>query len=344
MQLRSYWLDDTQGGVLLDPQTSGLSVWRDELLVTIADGSAHSSQVLKLIVLDPKQNRVTHKYPIAVAPTVADSCFGEYMTERPDLEALVVDPHNDKVFYTVTEDASRYQLTQACAEQYKNSGATPYPTLLVRLELNADESAVTMTHVRPIQYTADMQVGNYPNDGIEGMTFGKGQTLYLALEKDAQYQARIFSVELKDSFWQSSDWAPVKDEQLLVPVFDEQVPHPINALTWYEDEQQAWIVAAARNDNELWLIDPDKRQETKRIKLAFLAETKSKDDACGNYEAMNNYSIEGVAAGSDVLWLVNDPWKQNYHKNIQCEANRARYEKMAPLMTKISWQNLLTKK
>ena len=47
---------------------------------------------------------------------------------------------------------------------------------------------------------------------------------------------------------------------------------------------------------------------------------------------MDNASIEGLAVIGDTLWLVNDPWKVNYMKNLQCEANRARYEGMAPLL------------
>lgn len=341
LELQSYWLTEQNGEVMKDPQTSGLTLWRGQQLVTIADGSAHESQILRLIVLNAEQYQVQQKLPILVAPAVAQSCFGDYMQGSPDLEALVVDPEDDRVFYTVTEDASRDPLSEACAAQYAGSGSTPFPTLLVRLELNVDETAVTMTHVRPIQFTPEMQIGNFPNDGIEGITFGFGRTLYLALEKDAHYQARIFSVQLNDEFWRSLTFAPVKDEQLRVPAFNDKKPHPINALTWYADDDQAWLIAGARNDNELWFIDPGKKQATRRIKLAFSAETKTDTTDCSAFDLMNNYSIEGMAIAGDVLWLVNDPWKQNYHKNIQCEANRARYEKMAPLLSKIPVNQVL---
>ena len=47
---------------------------------------------------------------------------------------------------------------------------------------------------------------------------------------------------------------------------------------------------------------------------------------------MDNASIEGLTVLDDTLYLVNDPWKENYLKNIQCDSNKARYEAMAPLL------------
>lgn len=340
LTVESYWLHESEGGVMLDPQTSGLTVWRDGRLVTIADGSAHESQVLRLIVLDPQQFQVEQKYPIVVSPGILQGCFAQYMSERPDLEALVVDPDDDRVFYTVTEDASRNNLSPECQDKYRDTGSTEYPTLLVRLELNDSAEQVIMTHVRPLQYTAAMQVGNHPNDGIEGMSFGAGRTLYLGLEKDALYQPRIFSVELNDDFWSSVEFAQVKDEKLQLPVFSDSVPHPINALTYYQQGDEGWLIAAARNDNELWLVDPEKQRATRRIKLSFLVQTRDTQQQCAPFEAMHNYSIEGVASGDGVLWLVNDPWKENYKKNIKCQANKPRFDAMAPLLSQIPLEQL----
>lgn len=342
LPVESYWLTESAGGVMLDPQTSGLTLWRNGRLVIIADGSAHESQVLRLIVLDAQQFQVEKKYPMVVAPEILQGCFAEYMSKRPDLEALVVDPDDDRVFYTVTEDASRYSLSPACAEKYRQTGSTEYPTLLVRLALDDVAEQVTVTHVRPLQYSAAMQVGNHPNDGIEGMSFGSGRTLYLGLEKDALFQPRIFSVELNSKFWNSVEFARVTDEQLLLPVFSDQIPHPINALTYVQQGDNGWLVAAARNDNELWLVDPEKKNSTRRIKLSFLAKTSDTKQQCAEFTAMNNYSIEGLAGGNGVLWLVNDPWKENYQKNIQCQADKNRYDAMAPLLSQIPIETLFT--
>ena len=87
-------------------------------------------------------------------------------------------------------------------------------------------------------------------------------------------------------------------------------------------------MAAARNDNEVWVIDVAGKVETKRISMQFNV---SADNECGEY-VMDNASIEGLVVVEDTLWLINDPWKVNYLKNIKCEAETPRYEAMAPLL------------
>lgn len=321
---------------MLDPQTSGLVSWTNGKLLTIADGSAHESQRLKLIQLDPLSRQLLEpKYPIVISENVANSCFAEYLSDRPDLEALTVDPEDSNVFYTVTEDASRYQLSEVCKETYANSGSTPYPTVLVRLELRNDK--VWMTHARPLRFAHEHNIANLPNDGIEGMTFGFDRTLYLGLEKDGAGNPRIFSVSLQDGWWDTNAYADVKDEALKTPTFTTG-SHPINALTFVTKDNQSWIVAAARNDNQLWFIDPEAKRETRIISLAFFAET---PESCAEFESMHNYSMEGIAVAGDVLWLVNDPWKENYLKNVSCADSKPNYEKMAPLLTSLKWSELI---
>lgn len=342
LTLKSLWVKEHNNEVMLDPQTSGLASWRDGSLLTIADGSAHQSQILKLLRIDPERRTVrSPKLPISLASKVANSCFGPYLSHRPDLEALVVDPDDDRIFYSVTEDASRYPMSEECKAKFAGSGSTEFPTLLVKLRLDEPSQRVIMSDVRPLQYSEDMQIGNYPNDGIEGMTFGEGRTLYLALEKDANHQPRIFSINLVEAFWQSDAYYLVNDEKLNLPYFNDQQPHPINGLTYYQDGLQGWLVAAARNDNQLWLIDTQGVRSTVKISLRFLAETDS-EGTCPAFEAMDNYSMEGLAVKGDNLWLINDPWKQNYKKNIQCAKTAANYEEMAPLLTWIPLATIAT--
>lgn len=339
LQLKSYWLNEASGEAMLDPQTSGLVAWRDGRLLTIADGSAHESQRLRLIQLDPETRTIIlPKYPMTLSDRVAAGCFAEYLSERPDLEALAVDPDDDSVFYTVTEDASRYELTPECQTRYADSGSTPYPTVLVRLKLTGE--TVVMTHARPLRFSPAYNLANLPNDGIEGMTFGKNRTLYLGLEKDAAGNPRVFSIELTQHWWDSDEYADVHDPELKVPTFTSG-SHPINALTYAHGEKQDWLIAAARNDNQLWLMDPEAKQETRVIHLQFLAETGAETVQCAAFEPMNNYSMEGVAVAGDLLWLVNDPWKVNYLKNVRCPASQSNFEKMAPLLTSVPLSLLL---
>ncbi|XOV79821.1 MAG: hypothetical protein ACFHVJ_02420 [Aestuariibacter sp.] len=339
VRLNALWVKEPSGEVMLDPQTSGLAAWRDGSLLTISDGSAHESQRLKIIRLDPQtQTIVAPKFPIEPSPSVAQSCFAEYLSERPDLEALVVDPDDDTLFYTVTEDASRYNLSEACQAQYANSGSTPYPTVLLRLKLDGDK--VMVTHARPLRFAPEHNLIDLPNDGIEGMTFGVGRTLYLGLEKDGAGNPRVFTVQLDEQWWYSDEFADVQDAKLKVPTFTSG-NHPINALTYFYGEQQDWLIAAARNDNQIWLIDPVAQKETQIIDLRFWAEVTTDSQECEQYELMNNYSMEGVAVAGERLWLVNDPWKVNYLKNIQCPASKSHYEKMAPLLTSIALSEII---
>lgn len=261
---------------------------------------------------------------------VRRSCFSAYLADKPDLEALVADPNQPGVFYTVTEDATRTgALSVRCQQKYEETGSTDYPTLLVRLEKT--EFGTTMTGVRPIQYDKQMQVGDFPNDGIEGMAMNDIRTLYLGLEKDANGQPRIFSVQLEDGFWDSTDFVAVSEPALAMPTFSSG-NHPINGLAYYKhNNEKGYLLAAARNDNELWII-PEDGSPLKRVLMHFTAPADSEDSACQSPEIMDNASIEGLVVVDDELWMVNDPWKQNYLKNIRCEVNKAHYEAMAPLL------------
>ena len=323
------WISTDTSDVIQDPQTSGLIEINGQL-VTIADGSAAFEQQRKLHFIDKDTATLTtSSNAFKLATRVRRSCFSDYLTNAPDLEALASDPRNPNVIYTVTEDATRTgTLSTRCEKKYQDTGSTDYPTLLVRLERDEDNT-VTMTHVRPLQFPTEFEVGNFPNDGIEGMAMAKDGTLYLGLEKDKAGQPRIFSLNIADDFWQSADFAVVDEPDLSLPKF-ETGSHPINGLALYNaaDSGNRFLLAAARNDNEVWVIDVAGKVETKRISMQFNV---SADNECGEY-VMDNASIEGLVVVEDTLWLINDPWKVNYLKNIKCEAETPRYEAMAPLL------------
>lgn len=336
LRVDGYWLKDSQGQVMVDPQTSGLAKWRGGL-ITIADGSADPVNRLKIINIDPQHNRFSLPASrFSMSPKVKASCFAEYLLVEPDFEALVVDPSDQNVVFLVTEDARRTGFLSAdCQAKFAQTGSTEYPTLLVRVEIGSNGSAV-MTHVRPLQYKAEFNVGDAANDGIEGLAMGKERTLYFGLEKDAEDQPRVFSVKIDDNFWQAEDFFQVQVPDLKLPTFDSG-NHPINGMDIYQHSSgKEYLLAAARNDDQLWVIDLSGEQETQIIDLTFMAETGQNADNCPPMELMNNASIEGVAVDGETLWLVNDPWKVNYYKNIQCENVRANYEKMAPLLFKVA--------
>lgn len=322
------WILDEKGKVMFDPQTSGLVVL-DGQLVTIADASADATQQLKLHSISPETATLTASSErFSYSSAVRRSCFYSYLSEQPDLEALAVDPRDTNVIYTVTEDATRTgALSPRCESKYEETGSTDYPTLLVKLT-RKDNGSVEMSEVRPLQFPTEFQVGNFPNDGIEGLTMADDGTLYLALEKDKAGQPRIFTLSIDKDFFASSDFATVSEPSLQLPVFTSG-NHPINGLALYTHSTgTSYLLGAARNDNELWVIDTSGSKPTKRIPITFDV---ASDENCEQY-TMDNSSMEGLVTINDTLWIINDPWEKNYLKNAKCEAHKRRYEDLAPLL------------
>jgi len=330
--LQGKWLIEESGKTMLDPQTSALKLWQGKLL-SLSDRSAHETQQKQLHIINPANAIVAKEsLKMTLSTQVKESCFSAYLADKPDFEALAIDPNNDNVFFVVTEDARiGVQLSTDCQQRYQKTGSTKYPSLLVRLELD-NSNVLSMTHVRALQFPASYNVGNFPNDGIEGMAFGKNSTLYLGLEKDNKGVARIFSLPLSYNFWQSDKFAPVEDTEVKLPAF-KKGRHPINGMDYLPAKNHpGYIVAAARNDNQLWIIDLDKQKPTKVISMEFLAPVTGEDKQCNDWELIGNTSLEGVAVAKDKIWLINDPWKKHYMDNVKCESNRDKYKRLSPLL------------
>ncbi len=351
--LHGEWIIDTYDDVMLDPQTSGLK-YANGYLYSLSDGSAHETQTRRLHQIDMQRAKITQKFgPTTFHPRVQESCFYSYLSNKPDYEALVPVPNREasgekvNAWIFVTEDASRSEpLSAACQSKYAQTGSTLFPTLVVRLE--AGDTGLVVTHARPVQFPTKaslndkqfVEVGDFPNDGIEGLALKRDGTLLLGLEKDSEGQPRVFELEMDSEFWSSSDFAMARDSGLLLPQF-ESGNHPINGMDVYypSAESDGYLFAAARNDNELWIVDLAKRKATQRIKLAFTAPSLGgaleTGEACADSYVMNNASIEGLAVVDQDVWMVNDPWKVNYMKNVVCPSDESRYKLMAPLLFKV---------
>jgi hypothetical protein len=330
--LKGSWVVEADGSGMLDPQTSGLKAWRGKLL-SLSDASADQSQQKQLHVINSLTGELTNiAMPIVLSDAIKKSCFANYLQASPDLEGLAVDPEHDNIFYVVTEDARiGGELSSACQQRFKNTGSTAFPSLLLRLALQAD-NRVLITHVRPIQFDATFNIGNSPNDGIEGVAFGQNNMLYLALEKDSYKSARIFSLKITKDFWLSDDFIAVEDPQLSMPLFDKG-NHPINGLDYLAvKDHPVYLVAAARNDNQLWFIDIAKKAPTTVVHMNFLAPTNAVGENCNQWDVLNNTSIEGVAVKGNEVWLINDPWKKHYLDNIQCKSNAEKFRNFVPLI------------
>jgi hypothetical protein len=205
IELQGRWIIDLDSDVMRDPQTSGLK-YAGGFLYSVSDASADESQIRKLHQISMSDSRVTAKFrPTRFSLDLAESCFYNYLSDKPDYEGLVPVRGEEGVWILVTEDASRSApLSDDCQQRYQATGSTAFPSLLVRVKLTQDYLEVT--HVRPVQFSLSAQVGDFPNDGIEGLTITKDNRLLLGLEKDAQGQPRVFEVPLTVDFWQTKDF------------------------------------------------------------------------------------------------------------------------------------------
>ncbi len=326
------WLQETNGTIILDPQSSGLTLWRGRLL-TVSDRSAHESQRLKLRTIEPNSAELSGPdLQLKLAESAKPSCFAQYLSDNPDLEALTVDPDDDSIFYLVTEDATDAEpMSEGCQQKYQKTGSTDYPSLLFKVQMAADATAL-ITHIRPIQFNQEMHIGDYPNDGIEALAFGKNRTLYLGIEKDQEKKARVFSLIMDDAFWQSDDFITVQNVPLKLPEF-KSGNHPINGMDYYQTpDGKEYLILAARNDQALWIADLSGQKPAKIVPLEFYAEIINGTGVCKDYEIMDNSSIEGVAVQNEKLWLVNDPWKAVYLNNIRCPQNKRNYRQFSTLL------------
>lgn len=333
LALKGQWLTDLQGETLNDPQPSGLTWWQGELL-SLGDQSASPELRMSIFRLDPDTGKFkAAPVPITLSEAVRNSCFGDYLSNSPDLEALTWDRRDPTTLFTVTEDASRAQLSPACLRKFAQTNSTSYPTLLLKIEVDEALSRAEITAVRPVQFPPESAVGNLPNDGIEGLAIDDHQNLYLALEKNMAGLPAIFKTRLTTDFWARDNFVKVIDANLALPDLDNR-GHPINDLDFLPSPiagHPGYLIAVARNDDELWVLDLMGRAKPFVQSLQFYVGT-DHSGLCPVNERIVQTALEGVAVRDNRLYLVNDPWKQRYLDNIQCDVNAPHFLKMAPLL------------
>ncbi len=331
--LTGRWITDLQGQSLADPQTSGLTWWQGELL-SLGDQSAAPDLRMKIFRIEPETGKfLTAPIAITLSDAVRNSCFGDYLANSPDLEALTWDRLDPTTLITVTEDASRAQLSPACARKFAQTNSTSYPTLLLKITVDQALSRAEISAVRPVQFPLEAEVGNLPNDGVEGLAIDDHQNLYLGLEKNMAGKPAIFKTRLTPDFWTRDNFVKVIDANLTLPELDER-GHPINDLDFMPSPvpgHPGYLLAAARNDDELWVFDLTNRVKPFVQHLQFFVGTDN-SGLCPVYEPVVQTALEGVAVHGQKVYLANDPWKQHYPDNIQCEVNTAHFLKMAPLL------------
>ena len=339
LHLRGQWLNDVNGQSMTDPQSSGLTLRHGEL-IHIGDNSAALSMRNILLRINPQTGQlITAPVNITLAEPLTTGCFAELLKDYPDWESLTWDRQDDTTLITVTEDSSAFKLSPECADRFADTYSTPYPTLLVKIKTDKALTQAEIVAVRPVQFPAGAAVGNFSNDGIEGLAFDNNSNLYLALEKNQANAPMIFVTPYTADFWNTDAFVVVADSGFKLPVPDAN-NHPINGLDYLrhpDSSHPGYLVAAARNDDQLWIIDISQQQPPFVQQLHFYAPTyNNSSHNCPAYEKMHNTSIEGVAVAGNKVYLVNDPWKSNYPKNIQCQTNAAKFEQFSPLLFKLN--------
>lgn len=334
--LTGQWLTDLEKQTLLDPQTSGVTFRKGELVV-VGDQSAHDTTRMKLFRIDPTTAAaITQPIQITVADSLKNSCFYNYLADKPDLEALTWDRLDDTTLITVTEDASSYKLSNECAKKFSQSNSTAYPTLLLKIQVDSALTRAEIVAVRPVQFPLEAKVGNYPNDGVEGLAVDDHQNLYLALEQDISNKPRLFKTRLTQDFWLRDNFVKVIDANLTMPALDDR-DHPINGIEFLPSPilgHPGYLVAVARNDDELWVFDLTNRIPPYVQKLSFYVST---DDSglCPAYDKLVQTALEAVTIQNGTVYLINDPWKQHYADNIQCGTHTDKFNRMSPLLFKM---------
>lgn len=327
------WLVDTQGETLLDPQSSGLTLRHNELL-HIGDNKADKTMRNVLLRIDPTTAQLkAAPIAITIAPSLQHSCFADLLHGDPDFEALTWDRIDDTTLITVTEDSRAYSLSAQCQAKYANSHSTDYPSLLLKIKVDKALSQAQIVAVRPVQFTKSAKVGNFPNDGIEGLAFDNNRNLYLALEQNSANAPMIFSSPYGADFWQDESFIAVTDAGLQLPNIDNQ-DHPINALDFLPSDKPnhpGYLIAMARNDDQLWIIDLAKQAPAVVQNIGFYAATPATSQ-CPSYERMSQTAAEGIAVNGNQVFIVNDPWQHHYADNIQCPENAINFNRFSPLL------------
>lgn len=334
------WILEEDGSYMQDPQTSGLT-YVDGFIYSISDASAKLHQVKRLHKMSLDTGRIVEKIgPIQLAPDIANnSCFARYLDDKPDYEGLVRLPNSKTEWLVVTEDGSRGDLISAeCLAKYSDANFTAYPSLIVKLELVNDK--LMLTGVRVLQFAAKDKVdkrlsGNkeIENDGLEGIAITREGNILLGLEKDADEKPRVFQLEYNEALFDSIDtFVQVKDSGLLFPDFTSY-KNPINGMDVYypNAESTGFLITAARNANQLWILDLAKEKLPVIVDLNLYAPSDT-SKGCASKHKIRNTALEGVAVHDNLLYLVNDPWKKEYPNNIICAQDKDRYEGMSPLL------------
>ena len=328
LEIRGRWILDTEGKPVAPEsfrrglQPSGL-VWRNGVLSSIGD--QRSQFPGRLFRIDPTSARlVGTPGPLTVTPAqIASSRHFAGFAElpNPDFEGITLHPGRSGTLFAVTEDKLPW-----IAELRSTEGRTGRPPHALAV------SVVNLTELRfPAGLTPWRGKTNFRIEGIAVSDDASDdtRTVYLAYERAADDLPRILTTSLaatRSGKTTRLEILPIDFASLPRRSDKKRALLNINDIQFLRHEGAPYLIAVARDQERLLLIDLEARKVARRIDLELR-------DPRGR--AVHWVSPEGLAFDekSDRLWIVNDPdsVRGNY-KLLGEESASGHFASYAPLL------------
>ena len=293
VELRGKWVLDPSGKAVGPDsfrrglQTSSL-LWRDSALLSAGD--QRSQYPGHLFLIDPGTGRLLRP-PMKITPDEKKPGENRHLDTyrsipNSDFEGLAADPAVRDRLYGITEDK------------------VPWISVL-RLEKSRKETIVRLESLTEIRFPEGLEPwdGN-KNFRLEGIALAeKPGKAYLAYERAGDDLPRILEITLTGLA--GKDIVTARD---LGISFDGVTRRPdkkrsllnINDIQFLRRENRSWLVALARDQERVLLIDLDKARVIRWVDLDL------RDPGGGRIYWV---SPEGLALDEEAgrLWIINDP-------------------------------------
>ena len=304
LECRGAWVLDASGAptppgsFTRGLQTSGL-LYRDGELWSIGDQrSAFPGHLFRLnpnsarlrdapLKITIEEPSATPSGPAAPRHPDARELAIYRATKNSDFEGVCADPKRPDRFVAITEDKTPWvadlRVTPA------SSGRSP---------------TVHVERLLPLQFPATLEAWrNDTNFRFEGCCLGANDTLYASFERASDNLPRLFAISMTES---RRDGAAKPRE---VPIAFGDVPRRkdkprallnLNGLHWHEQQGRGLLLAVARDQERLLVLDP----ESGRVRRIIDLDLRTPDGG-----RIHWVSPEGLTAdpSQDRLWIINDP-------------------------------------
>jgi len=281
-------------------QTSGLFHGQG-LLWSVGD--QRSQYPGHLLLVDPSTGRLVGRPIRLEAPDDdSDSLVAAYRAlSNSDLEGLTRHPSKIDTLYAVTEDKHQWVIEIRLDAPAGVSIASARETVR---EARAARIRARLVRISKLEFPENVRpFRDDTNSRLEGVTFFPGENaLLLAYERLDDELPRLFRVGFESD-------GGVQRRPSLVPIDFSKVSRRsdksrarlnINGVVAFERAGRKWVIAVARDQERLLIID----LEARRVVRALDLELRSPEG-----KRMLWVSPEGVAADPGVgkVWVINDP-------------------------------------